>query len=529
MKLYTAEQIKTLDKIAIANQFSNNGFILMERAGKAAFLQIEKLYVENKSLVIFCGQGNNGGDGFVLAALAAQAGYYVIVVFLGVVEKLSSDAKKAYYKFHLLVDGKERFLHQLSSDFNENFTDYINTQNKKTVFVDALLGIGLAKPIEGVYKSAIEFINRQQNIIAIDIPSGLHADTGVAYQPVVKANYTLSFIGLKQGFFTNNGPDNTGHVILDSLGVEQEVYSQVENSSWLMTQNWANDIVKNKLQKRPKNCHKHQFGHIVMIGGDNSMPGAVVMSGTAALRGGAGLVSIITHDIHSAAISQQQLELMVYGVSNNIAEHKLKILELLTKANVVVLGPGLGQTNWSQQLFDFVLNYLINNIDSNQTVVIDADGLNLLSEYIIINENRDNFNKIAHKIVLTPHPGEASKLIHNNINISDDRFAAVTILSDSYGAAVILKGVGTLVKDLDQKIAVCQAGNSGMASAGMGDILTGIVAALLANKLDRYTASCLAVYVHATAADKQAKKFGERGLLATDLLLEIRRLINSNE
>lgn len=368
-----------------------------------------------------------------------------------------------------------------------------------------------------------------KKIFAVDIPSGLQADTGVAYQPTVKANYTISFIGLKQGLFTNNGPDYCGKLLFDSLGVDDDIYQQVENSSWLISQDWASDIIKHSLGKRPKNSHKHQFGHIVIIGGDKSMPGAVVMAGSAALRTGAGLVSIITNAIHSSEISQQQLELMVYGVSENIDAQKLKIIELLTKANVIVLGPGLGQTYWSQQIFDLVLNYLVNNLSSYTAAVIDADGLSLLSDYIKIAENREKFNKIASKLVLTPHPGEASRLLHKSLDISINRFAAVAALSDYYQATIILKGVGSLIKNIDHKIALCNAGNPGMATAGMGDILAGMVAALLASNLDIYTASCLAVYLHATAADRQAKKFGERGLLATDLLLEIRRLINSDD
>jgi hydroxyethylthiazole kinase-like uncharacterized protein yjeF len=524
-KLFTVKQISTIEQWSIAQQFNGDDFILMQRAGLAVFNKIIALYNNLRHFIIFCGQGNNGGDGFVVAKLAAENKYNVTVVFLGEENRLTTASAKAYAEYIKQVNNQNINL------LTANTVHYASLAQDNAIYVDAIFGTGLNKEPTGIYKEAIEYlcnrtINKQAIIFAIDIPSGLQADTGFAYKSAVKATATLTFIGLKQGLLTAAGLDHCGELFLDTLGITDDIYQKIEASCWLLDAKWANICIQDNLPKRDRNSHKHQFGHVVIIGSDYGMPGAVIMAGQAALRVGAGLATVITHSEHNADIVSSQPELMVYGVSNNMALHRVAVKALLNKASVIILGPGLGQSTWSQDLFNLWLDFII---EKPQVVtVIDADGLNLLSDFFEKAENKSllvNLKKA--NLILTPHPGEARKLLHYNVDVGADRFSAVKIISTNYNAVTILKGVGSLIYDGYNNLSLCQAGNPGLASAGTGDILTGIIGGLLAQGLSRYDAACLAVYLHATAADLQAKKYGERGLLATDLLLELRKLLNN--
>lgn len=529
IKLYTASQTRELDSKAIEQQFAGDDYILMERAGAAVFNLVNKYYYsQNKHIVIFCGQGNNGGDGFVVAALAAQKQYKTTVIFLGDVDKLTSASKKAYDSYQHYSDNKNiKLLTVLSEDFNLELDDLNNS-----ICIDALLGTGLNSAPRANYKLAIEYINKNfTNIIAVDIPSGLSADTGYAYQPTVKANHTISFIALKQGLYTQDGPDSIGSLEYDSLGVGQNIYNLVDNSSWLLEDSSAEEFISEQLPQRSKNSHKHQFGHIVAVGGDQGMPGAITMAGLAALRVGAGLVSLITHASHAAEITQSHPELMVSNYDSNNTD----IQNSLSKADVIILGPGLGQSDWSKGLFTEVIDYILTKPGKLKSVIIDADGLNLLAKFCADTSNLDKLSELQDKLILTPHVGEAKRLLNlsnnsgANIDINKNRFESINKLANLYQATVILKGVGSLVyscKDKDKKIAVCKYGNPGMATAGMGDILSGLIAGLSGQGLDTYAASCLAVYLHAKAGDVQAAMYGERGLVATDILLEVRKILN---
>jgi ADP-dependent NAD(P)H-hydrate dehydratase / NAD(P)H-hydrate epimerase len=261
------------------------------------------------------------------------------------------------------------------------------------------------------------------------------------------------------------------------------------------------------LKPRKKDAHKGDFGHVLIIGGTLGFGGAVRLSGEAALRTGAGLVSIATHPHHASFIQASRPELMCHGI-NQASD----LLPLLERASVLVIGPGLGQSNWSQQLLITTLNI------TDKPIVIDADALNLLS--------KQPYQSQAHHLY-TPHPGEASRLLHTTtMTIQQDRLNAFNQLTEQYKGIVILKGANTLIGQQNQTTHVCGAGNPGMASAGMGDVLTGIIASLIAQKLPLLDAACLGVLIHALAAD-QAAKAGQRGLIASDLFLPLYHLVNS--
>lgn len=310
-------------------------------------------------------------------------------------------------------------------------------------------------------------------------------------------------------------------------------------NTWSITEAWAADCIKRYLSPRPKDSHKNQFGHILAIGGDVGMPGSILMAGQAALRVGAGMATLITNSVHTTnnlKMILEQPELMLYGFGGEFYtdKHAISLIkDLLGKATVVILGPGLGRSQWSKSLFGFILDYLLAESAKLKlkALLMDADGLNLLSEPAVCENYVPRLIKLQSKLILTPHPGEAIRLLHSNKIISDSlqRLNAVKKIANDYGAIVILKGARTLICNEysdNPEIAICNDGNPGMSSAGMGDVLAGMVAGLIGQGVEAYHACCLAVYLHAKAGDRQAQQYGERGLVATDLFYEIRKLIN---
>ena len=487
--LYRAEQVRELDRIAI-EEIGIPGMKFMERAGSAAFNAIISHYPRAKRIAVVCGTGNNGGDGFVIARMADAAGFRVMVYLLGDPAKLKGDALTAYDR----LEGSHVSVYQYDAHTFEMFD----------VVVDAMLGTGLQGDVTGQWQEAINNINRAKAqgiaVVAVDIPSGLHADTGRVLGAAVQADMTITFIGMKQGLFTASGPGYCGRIVFNDLEVPQEVYVDTTPAAQRMV---AEDFAE-LFTRRAACTYKTQCGHVLVVGGNSGMTGAVRMASEAAARSGAGLVSVATRPEHALLVNVNQPELMCHGISQ-----KSDLLPLLDKADVVALGPGLGQDDWARMLFDTVMQ-------SNVPLILDADGLNLLAA-----QPRERANW-----VLTPHPGEAARLLNGSVqDVQNDRFYAAEQICQRYGAICVLKGCGTLVCSGEGDMHLCDAGNPGMASGGMGDILTGIIAALAGQSRNLATAAAAGVYVHARAADLAASE-GERGLLATDLYAHIRRLIN---
>jgi len=485
--LYRAAQVKKLDQVAIENQ-NIPGATLMERAGQAAFDLLQQRWPKAARIAVLCGTGNNGGDGYVVARLAKNAGIEVAVFQVGDEIEISGNALTSC---NALLDAGvviNAYKH--------------GGLNNWDVIVDGLLGTGLSREVTGVWQSAIDAINRSaQPVLALDIPSGLQADTGHALGVAVKATMTITFIGLKQGMLTGEGPLHCGEVQFNDLAVPQDVYADVPPSARLLDM----QFVTKRLGKRSRTAHKGHFGHVLIVGGDEGMSGAVKLAGEAAARVGAGRVSIATRKSHAATLNMTRPELMVNGVQV-ISDFKM----LLDKATVVGIGPGLGQTEWAQELLACVL-------ETDLPVVVDADALNLISKDPI---RRKNW-------IMTPHPGEAARLMDSSVEkIEKDRFAAVLELQQRYGGVVVLKGKGSLITSDDFSIDVSAAGNPGMASGGMGDVLTGVICGLIAQRLSLVDAAKVGVYIHSEAADRVAR-YGERGMLASDLMSPLRYLVNS--
>ncbi len=486
--LYRAAQVRELDRIAI-EEYGIPGSTLMGRAGAAAFAGLCRHWPEARRIVVVCGLGNNGGDGFVVARLAAEAGLAVKVLHAGDVERLGGDARAAH--------------HKLSGSTATLVAYHASHLQDADLIVDALLGTGLKGEVSGEWRQIIEDINNAERpVLAIDIPSGLDADTGCVRGSAVRAALTVSFIGLKQGMYTAAGPDHCGAIEFDDLGVPSEIFGEISNRvPPAATRIRLRDLPR--LSARRRDSNKGDYGRVLVIGGDQGMAGAIRLCGEAALRVGAGLVSLATHVAHAAVISAARPELLCYGV-----EQAPQLSPLLEKASVVAIGPGLGQSAWASRLFARVL-------DTQLPLVVDADGLNLLA---LEPQRRDNW-------ILTPHPGEAARLLGAaTAEIQADRFAAVVEIQKRYGGVVVLKGAGTLVY-AGGRVDVCDAGNPGMASAGTGDVLTGVIAGLAAQGLNYEQAARLGVCLHAAAGDKAAEQ-GERGLIASDLLPWLRLLLS---
>lgn len=484
--LYRAAEVRDLDEIAI-KQHHISGQILMERAGAAAFNVLKNKWPDAKRIRVVCGNGNNGGDGYVIARLAHEAGIAVFALHVSPLEQLKGDAKTASEK--LIAAGVEPG--KYAADKLEH----------PDLIVDALLGTGLDHEVTGEMKNIIEDINNSGiPVFSMDIPSGLNADTGRIMGSGVMAEATITFIGLKQGLFTGQGPACSGEIFFNDLNVPPDIYKDIHPAALRID-------LKNQLRslpKRPRSTHKGDFGHALIIGGDLGYAGAALMTAEAAGRVGAGLISLATRSQHAVQISTARPEIMAHAV-----EQPAQLAGLLQRATVIAIGPGLGQSEWSLLLLAKVL-------ETQLPLVVDADALNLLAQEPARND----------RWVLTPHPGEAARLLDcTSAEIQQDRFAAVHELQQRYGGVIVLKGSGTLIIDPSGKVAVCSEGNPGMATGGMGDVLTGVIAGLLAQGLNPVDAARLGVCVHAAAGDAAARA-GERGLLATDLMPWLRQLVN---
>lgn len=485
--LYRAAQVRELDRIAI-EAFAIPGEVLMARAGQAAFAALSAHWPEARRLAVLCGTGNNGGDGYVVARLAHEAGLEVAVFQLGDAGRVKGDARRAREVLCRTGAGITPFSGQSLSGYE--------------VIVDALLGTGLERPLEGAWRDAVQAINTSGGrVLAIDIPTGLHADRGCVLGVAVNADLTITFIGVKQGMLTAQGVDACGALRYDDLDVPPTVFDPLVPAA--VTSDALH--LRRVLPRRARNSHKGCFGHVLVVGGEQGMSGAARLAGEAAVRSGAGLVTIATRAAHAGTLNLDRPELMVRGVEDSAA-----LCRLFSRATVLAAGPGLGRSEWGRHMLAACL-------ESGLPQVVDADALNLLAQEPL---RRDDW-------ILTPHPGEAARLLGvSGSDIQNDRFQAVREIQRQYGGVCVLKGAGTLIHGGHRATVVCRAGNPGMAAGGLGDVLTGIIAGLLAQGLGPMAAACHGASLHGRAGDRAAQA-GERGLLAGDLMPHLRALVNA--
>lgn len=487
-RLYTAAQVRELDRRTIEDH-GVPGYDLMKRAARATFDALHERWPTGPVTVV-CGAGNNAGDGYVVARLAKNAGREVVVYALVDPAKLRGDAATAYADFES-AEGK--------------VTAWDGSlKTAAGIMVDGLLGTGLDRDVGGAFGDAVCAINESNlPIVALDIPSGLQADTGAVMGVAVDADLTVTFVGMKQGLLTGRGPELCGELLFDSLGAPREVYDLGDP----ITRRIDPTIVDQLLPRRPRDAHKGMGGHVLVIGGGPGMAGAARLAGESALRAGAGLVTVATLARHAPVISGARPELMAAAVESTAA-----LANLMERATILAIGPGLGRDDWAREMFAAAMA-------TDLPLVADADALNLLAESPL---RRSNW-------VLTPHPGEAARLLDSDTStIQRNRFAAAREISSRFDATVVLKGAGTIVTGTDSGVWICDRGNPGMAVAGMGDVLTGVIAGIAAQCGDVESASRCGVLVHAMAGDDAVADAGERGLLASDLFPFVRQRLNRN-
>ncbi len=488
--LHTIAQVRIAERAAYEKEKLTEQ-VLMQRAGEAALRVLLEHWPKAQSICIVCGSGCNAGDGYVLARLAKGRGLDVTILHFSPLNELTGLVYQMAYQC------------QKDGITCQPFTNALLEQ--ADLIIDAILGIGLHGEIGGDYLKAMIAINHIATpVLSIDVPSGLDADTGQALGISIYADKTVTFMLLKQGLFTALGPVCCGEVILDTLGLTEQFYRNLNLKSVAIC--LGDSLIHKHLPARPRNVHKGYCGHVLLIGGNYGMGGAICMAAAAAARVGAGLVSVATRPEHINIVMGVRPELMCHGV-----EKAGDIDQLLEKASIVAIGPGLGEDTWAQNLLDYVLKL-------KKVMVIDADALNLLAKQ----------EQLHYKHwLLTPHPGEAARMLDCSVSeIQIDRFHSVSTIQKRYGGVCVLKGAGTLVKGFSDSLYLCTGGNPGMASGGMGDILTGTLAGLVAQGLTLLQAAKVGVLLHSKAADLAALEGGERGLLATDLLPYLRRIVN---
>ena len=487
--LYNCDQVRALDRLAI-DRDNISGLQLMKRAGMAIFKHILQHYSKH-AVTVFCGSGNNGGDGYIVATLAKEKGIAIQLIYLKHPQQLKGDAKLAY---------------EIANKAGVPMTDFSpDMLLEDCVIVDALLGTGLKGSVRRSYFDAIKLINNSNlEVIAVDLPSGLNADTGDVKDICVKAQTTISFIGLKQGLFTNHGPDYCGEIVYQDLAVKSTIFNEIQPAAIKLQ---LNPLLRH-IKPRQANSHKNDYGHVLVVGGDYGYAGAILLAAEAALRTGAGLVSVATRQEHISAIVARRPEIMAHAVDSNET-----LQTLVNKASVLIIGPGLGQSLWSKKMLNCALKADIPSI-------LDADALNLVAR------DQIQLNTMDHPYILTPHPKEAARLLNmDTVQIQKDRFSAVKKITKKYHAQVLLKGTGSLVCiSASSTIGICTAGNPGMATGGMGDILSGIIGGLLAQDVNQNHCLALAACLHAEAADKAAKG-RQRSLLPSDIFKPLSYLI----
>jgi NAD(P)H-hydrate epimerase len=483
--LYSAAQVRDLDARLIAA--GTPGFELMQRAAHAAWRALRRRWPDGRELTVLAGRGNNAGDGYLIAALAQRAGWQVTVVAVGDTSALTGDAESAY---------------QEARSAGVAITPW-SQQPFIGIVVDALLGTGLKGDVREPYASVIQRINDSGlPVMAVDIPSGLCADTGRSLGVAVCADLTVTFIGLKLGLFTGDAPDLVGERVFDDLQADPAVVAQTPVAiKRLDTFNLP------KLSPRPRTAHKGMFGRVLVIGGDLGFGGAALLSTESTLRCGAGMVTLATRPEHVSAALTRFPEVMSAGVHS-----ANQLMGLIEPATVLVVGPGLGQHSWGRSLLSAAAN-------AERPQVWDADALNQLAA---------GFVSLPKDCVITPHPGEAARLLGvSTKDMQADRPAAAIALAKKYNAVCVLKGSGSLIASAAGDLALADHGHPAMATGGLGDVLAGVIGALMAQKMPAFDAACLGVWLHALAGEKCGAT--GRGMAAADLIPVIRQLLEEQQ
>jgi len=501
MKVVTAQTMQELDKQAISN-CGIPGLQLMETAGQSCVDEIIAAFGLGGFAVILAGKGNNGGDGYVIARLLRENGWAVRVIILADREQIAGDAATNLAR---LPDEVLFFC----ADEDELAAAHSDEMRTADILVDALLGTGLSSTVSGIYRGAIELMNASgRPVMAVDIPSGIHGTTGKVLGSAVKAAVTVTFAFAKVGHVLYPGADNVGRLVVADIGIPSQLMANASGYEFLNA-----DLAISLLHRRDRHAHKGQFGHCLIVAGSTGKTGAAALAANSAVRAGSGLVTVAVAESINSILEVKTTEAMTVPLADSgsgyLAGAAFPAIEMLLEGKAAVaVGPGVcGHPDTAS-----LVQMLVERIE--QPLVIDADGLNALAIDVSVLHR-----KKSRQIVLTPHPGEMSRLLGIAVaDIEANRIAAAQDFARNYGVYLILKGARTIVAAPDGAVAINGSGNPGMASGGMGDVLTGIVVSLLGQGYSAWEACCLGVFLHGFAADMAAEEKGEVGIIASDVI-----------
>lgn len=492
--LPTAVQMKQGDHDTIT-KYKMPSMVLMERASLKFTEILGVQHVDCSNTLVVCGSGNNGGDGFAVARLLLQQGCNVTALFAGSESSATGETS-------------------LQMEIFKNYGGTIITtfpEDEYTVIIDAVFGIGLSREIEGHYRDIIEKMNRKNGFkAAVDIPSGVHASTGKVLGTAFQADLTVTFACCKLGMVLYPGHLYAGKVIAADIGIPDFLFAQNKACPYTLETGDINTL----LPPRKPNSHKGTYGKLLMVTGSEGMAGAAFLSAKAAYTAGAGLVQIYTPKVNQAVLQTLLPEAIITAYDHF---DEACIARLLEWADVTAVGCGLGQSVLSRKLLEYIME------NAKCPLLVDADGLNLLSEHMeLLSEKKE--------IILTPHMKELSRLLHCSMEeLSADRIQKIRDFTEKYQVVCVSKDARTIVAEAGYGLFVNTAGNSSMAKAGSGDVLAGITAGLMAQNMPLYDAAVLGVYLHACAGDYAKKKKGSYSVSAQDLIEEAGNVIKEHE
>jgi len=504
MRIATAQQIKNIDRRAI-REFGIPGPVLMENAASAVMTEMERFFdgLTDVRVGIICGKGNNGGDGLALARKLSIRGVAVRVAILSSFSAVSGEAK---INLSILRKTDVEITPHTSA---RSLTDIIAWSD---IIVDAMLGVGLSSPLKGMFAQAVDMINTSgKPVVAIDIPTGIDADTGAVMGAAVKADLTVTMALLKRGLVLLPGAQHAGAVRVADIGIPSEVIDKEKINVVLLDRGFAWGVIG----RREPGAHKGDFGRLMIIAGSPGKAGAAIMAARSALRTGAGLVSVATPNNIVPIVQSQIAEAMcvpsaesIEGTLGIVSEEEL--LKAAAGMSACAIGPGLSTHYETVQV--------VRNLVQRLTIplVIDADGLNALVGFT------DILKRTKAPVIMTPHPGEMGRLLGiSSADVQKDRITIASEFSEKHNVILVLKGAGTVVACPDHEIFINSTGNPGMATGGTGDVLTGMIGGLLAQGYSPTEAACLGVYLHGLAGDLATKERGEMGIIAGDLIEKI--------
>ena len=507
MNIVTGAEMQLLDRRTITEAKIPSA-TLMERAGAGIVSQLETQYgpMRGKTVTILCGKGNNGGDGLVVARLLHRQRAQVRVLLLPPVADLSRDAAAMYRRFAKAAGNAKTIRFQSAKQVRPLLAS-------SDILIDALLGTGLASEVTGAYREAIELINTTgKPVISIDLPSGIHADTGAILGQAVRASLTVTLGLPKLGLYIGAGIDQSGIIRVVDIGIPQACMDKLDRRTQLLT---SDDIVT-MLPERWPSSHKGTFGHAGIIAGSVGKTGAAALAAQAALRVGAGLVTVATPSSVNDVLESKLLEAMTLPLpetkARTLARSGLdRILAFIQARTAIAIGPGLSTHHETVELVQSLMKHL------DRPSVFDADALNALAGRASL------LTECPTLPILTPHPGEIARLEVDATaqSVNADRIGTARRFARQRGVFVVLKGARTVIARPDGLVAICPTGNPGMATAGTGDVLTGMIVGLLAQGVPSWEAACAATYLHGSAGDLAAKQLGQAGMIASDLIAQI--------